>query len=80
MLTGISSRRQTLTAHVVYQSGEWKKAGMDGMTCDKHPSALSCARVLFPNLCVLYMCNHCATTLLLDYEGQYHVTYETVTV
>ena len=53
---------------------------MDSQKCDRHPSAWAKARILFPNLCVLYMCGHCATTLLLDYEGQYHITYETVTV
>jgi len=53
---------------------------MDGMTCDKHPSARALARVLFPNLCLLYLCGHCSNTLLLDYDGEYHITYETARV
>lgn len=53
---------------------------MDGQSCDRHPSARSVARVLFANLGVLYMCNHCLTTRLRTYDGEYHVTYETVTV
>lgn len=53
---------------------------MDGQCCDRHPTAWAKARVLFPNLCTLYMCGHCANTLLASYTGQYHVTYETVTV
>jgi hypothetical protein len=51
---------------------------MDGQCCDRHPSARAQARVLFANLCVLYMCGHCATTL--KFTGEYHVTYETVRV
>ena len=53
---------------------------MDGMTCDKHPSAMAKARVLFPNLCFLYLCQHCSHTLLDTYQGEFHVTYEAVTV
>jgi hypothetical protein len=53
---------------------------MDGQTCDKHSSARAHARVLFPNLCTLYLCGHCAHTLLDTYQGEFHVTYEAVTV
>jgi len=65
-------------AHIVYSSGEWKKADVNGETCDRHPSARAVARVLFPNLCLLYFCGHCIRTQPLT--GQYHVTYEAVTV
>jgi hypothetical protein len=51
---------------------------MDGQCCDRHPSAQAKARVLLPSLRVLYFCSHCITTLKLT--GDYHVTYETVTV
>jgi hypothetical protein len=51
---------------------------MDNQTCDRHPSAQAKARVLFPNLCVLYMCAHCERALKRDYTGEFHVTYETV--
>jgi hypothetical protein len=67
-----------MDAHVVYSAGAWKKVGMDGQTCDRHPSAQAKARVLLPSLGVLYLCAHCARTL--KFEGEYHVTYETVTV
>lgn len=53
---------------------------MDGNSCDKHPSARAAARILFPNLCFLYLCQHCANAFGRDYQGQYHITYETVTV
>ena len=51
---------------------------MDGQVCDKHPSAQAKVRVLFPNLCVLYMCGHCEQALQRDYAGDFHVTYPTV--
>jgi len=51
---------------------------MDGMKCDRHSSAWAKARVLLPSLNVLYLCNHCAQTLPLS--GDYHITYETVTI
>ena len=51
---------------------------MDGQQCDRHSSAWAKARVLLPSLGTLYFCSHCITTLKL--EGDYHVTYETVTV
>jgi len=51
---------------------------MDGQVCDKHPSAMAKARVLFPSLNVLYLCAHCAHTLPLT--GEYHITYEAVEV
>lgn len=53
---------------------------MDGCQCDRHPSARAQARVLFPNLCVLYMCGHCIRTFERNYTGEFHVDYETVTV
>jgi hypothetical protein len=53
---------------------------MDGQRCDKHPSASAKARVLFPNLCVLYMCAHCARCLEANYTGEFHIQYETVNV
>lgn len=53
---------------------------MDGQKCDRHPSAWAKARVLFPSLGTLYLCAHCCTTFQRDYHGEFHVTYETVTV
>jgi len=53
---------------------------MDGMKCDRHSSAWAKARVLFPNLCTLYLCGHCLDAFAKSYDGQYHVTYETVTL
>ena len=53
---------------------------MDGQTCDKHPSAWAKARVLFPNLCLLYFCSHCLDAFAKNYHGDYHVTYETVSL
>jgi hypothetical protein len=69
-----------MTAHVVYSAGEWRRVGMDNQQCDRHPSARAKARVLFPNLCVLYMCAHCERALKRDYHGDFHITYETMTV
>lgn len=51
---------------------------MDGNQCDRHPSARAKARLLLPSLNVLYLCGHCASTLRID--GDYQITYETVTV
>ncbi len=51
---------------------------MDGQCCDRHPSAQAKARVLLPSLGVLYLCGHCIATIHID--GEYTVTYETVTV
>jgi hypothetical protein len=53
---------------------------MDGQHCDKHPSARAKARVLFPNLGILYMCGHCASNLTRSYSGDFHISYEAVTV
>lgn len=53
---------------------------MDGQYCDRHPSAWAKARVLFPSLHALYLCQHCADAFGRDYAGDYHVTYETVSV
>lgn len=69
-----------MTAHVVYHSGEWKKAGMDGQCCDRHPSARAQARVLFPNLGTLYMCGRCLHAFQRDYHGEFHVSYESITL
>ncbi|MDQ5860668.1 MAG: hypothetical protein M3536_00195 [Actinomycetota bacterium] len=51
---------------------------MDGLQCDRHSSARAQARVLLPSLGVLYLCGHCMATVHI--EGEYTVTYETVTV
>jgi hypothetical protein len=48
--------------------------------CDRHSSARAQARVLFPNLCVLYLCGHCSNAFEDQYTGPFHITYETVTV
>ncbi|QWY79716.1 hypothetical protein PP637_gp88 [Arthrobacter phage Persistence] len=53
---------------------------MDGQTCDRHPSAAAKARVLFPNLGTLYLCQHCADAFGRTYHDDYHITYEPVTV
>jgi len=53
---------------------------MDGQVCDRHPSAQAKARVLFPNLCLLYLCQHCSNGFEARYDGEFHITYETVTV
>lgn len=53
---------------------------MDGQQCDRHPSAQAKARLLFPNLGTLYLCGHCLAAFTKNYDGQFHVTYETVTV
>jgi hypothetical protein len=51
---------------------------MDGFQCDRHPSAQAKARVLLPSLRELFFCGHCMATIQID--GEYTVTYETVTV
>lgn len=52
---------------------------MDGQHCDRHSSAWAKARVLLlPSLNVLYLCGHCSRTL--KFSGEYHITYESVTV
>ena len=53
---------------------------MDGATCDRHPSAQAKARILFPNLCTLYFCQHCANKFEDQYAGPFHITYEAVTL
>ena len=53
---------------------------MDGNTCDRHPSARAQARVLLPSLGVLYLCQHCCDAFGRTYRGEYHVTYEAVSV
>ena len=53
---------------------------MDGQRCDKHPSAWAKARVLFPNLCALYLCGHCANKFEDAYVEPFHISYEVVTL
>jgi len=53
---------------------------MDGQTCDRHQSAQAKARVLFPNLCILYFCQHCASKFEKQYNGEFVIAYETVTI
>lgn len=53
---------------------------MDGAVCDKHPSAQAKARVLFPNLCLLYFCQHCADAFAKTYDGEFHIQYEAITL
>jgi len=53
---------------------------VDGMTCDRHSSAMAKARVLFPSLNVLYLCQHCTDAFGRTYHGEYHVTYEAMEV
>jgi hypothetical protein len=57
-----------------------RRHAMDGQTCDRHPSAQAKARVLFPNLSLLYLCGHCSNAFEDKYVGPFHITYETVTV
>lgn len=53
---------------------------MDGMQCDRHPSARAQARVLLPSLNVLYFCQHCANQFEGKYQGEFHIDYEAVTL
>jgi len=53
---------------------------MDGQRCDKHPSAWAKARVILPTLGTLYWCGHCLDAFAKQYDGEYHVAYEVVTV
>jgi len=53
---------------------------MDNQTCDRHPSAQAKARVLLPNLGVLYFCAHCANGFQSRYDGEFHISYEVVSV
>lgn len=53
---------------------------MDGQMCDRHSSAWAKARVLLPNLGVLYWCQHCANQFEHDYHGEFHIDYERVTL
>ena len=53
---------------------------MDGQQCDRHPSTNAKARVLFPNLCILYFCGHCANAFEMKYNGEFVIAYETVTI
>jgi hypothetical protein len=62
------------------QPQTFRRRNMDGQTCDRHPRAAAKARILFPNLCTLYLCQHCANHFSLDYAGEFHITYEAVTV
>lgn len=47
-------------------------------SCDRHPVARAKARMLLPNGGVLYLCGHCARTV--DYDGEFTIVYDTVTV
>lgn len=53
---------------------------MDGQTCDRHPSATAKARVLLPSLGELYWCSHCVTQFEKNYDGEFYIEYETVSV
>ena len=53
---------------------------MDGQQCDRHPSAQAKARVLFRNLCFLYLCNHCANAFERDFTGEFCIAYEPVSL
>lgn len=52
---------------------------MDGQQCDRC-CARAAARILLANLSELYMCSHRTTELMRDYQGEYRVDYESVTV
>ena len=43
---------------------------MDGQVCDRHSSAMAKARVLFPSLNVLYLCQHCTDAFGRTYHGR----------
>lgn len=53
---------------------------MDGQHCDKHPSAWAKARLLLPSLATLYLCQHCANEFEKNYDGEFRIDYEAVTV
>lgn len=53
---------------------------MDAQHCDRHPSAWAKARVILPSLGTLYWCQHCADQFEKNYDGDFHIDYETVTV
>ena len=53
---------------------------MDNQTCDRHSSARAKARILLEDLGVLYLCGYCVLAFSKTYEGEYNITYETVTV
>jgi len=67
-----------MTAHVVYRSGEWKKAAMDGQVCDRHSSARAQAKVILPSGGILFVCGHCSNTL--DFGPDFLIEYDMVTV
>lgn len=46
--------------------------------CDRHPSARAKERMILPSGAVLFLCGHCVNTL--DYEGEFTIEYEAVTV
>lgn len=48
--------------------------------CDRHSSAWAKAMVILPSLGTLYFCGHCINGFERDYQGEFHVDYETVTV
>lgn len=53
---------------------------MDGQACDRHSSARAQARVLLPSLGQLFFCSHCANKFEKQYDGEFHIQYETVTI
>ena len=67
-----------MAAYVVYCAGAWKKASMDGETCDRHSSARAQAKVILPSGGVLYVCGHCSNTL--NFGDDYLIEYEMATV
>jgi hypothetical protein len=53
---------------------------MDGQQCDRHSSARAKARLILPSLGTLYFCQHCADAFEKNYDGEFCMAYETVTV
>ena len=67
-----------MAAHVVYSAGVWKKASVDGETCDRHSSARAQAKVILPSGAVLFVCGHCSQTL--NFGDDYLIEYEMTAV
>jgi len=53
---------------------------MDGNQCDRHQSAQAKAKVILPSGGILYTCQHCANKFEMQYDGEFCVDYETITV
>ena len=52
---------------------------MDGQACDRHPSAMAKARIIFPSLSQLYLCGHCVHAFEQTYTGgEFYIAYEPV--